>query len=360
MPKNNQTWLEKIRSTQILKHLPFLALGILSWLGFSYLFLLFLRLGLTRSIYNIPWAYDAPLWSFLHCLIGAAIIIFIKWKFALLTEKSRSLFRDFLILLSLIPTISLLITFISIFVLGMVYAGGKATIEYEILMGFLSGFILQIFVAMTCIGYFYLTLINQTKERLLSAQQSQTELQIKMLQQNIEPHFLFNNLNVLSSLIESNPKNANRFLDKLAELYRYILQTQNVEIVPIQQELDFAENYLYLLKERFGNAYNFEWKVPPENLNGQMIVPTTLQNLLENVVKHNAGDPQEPLQILVKLDKNSIVVENEIRPKSQIILSNGTGLENLQTRYSFLTEKAVEIVQDEKSFKVKLPLLEMK
>ena len=279
----------KIQTSQISKHLPFLALGILSWLGFSYLFLLYVKLGLTRSIYNFPWSYDAPLWAFTDCLTGAAITVFVKWKFDLLTEKSRSLLKDFIILLSLIPVNSLLIAFFHIFVLGMVYAGGKATKEYEFVIGFLSGFIKQTFVAMTCVGYFYLMLVNKTKEKLFAAQQAKTAMELKTLQKNIEPHFLFNNLNVLSSLIERNPKTANEFLDKLAQLYRYILHTQNAEIVSIKEELEFAENYSYLIKKRFGAAYDFDWQIPDSKINGQMIVPTALQSLLENVVKHNAG-----------------------------------------------------------------------
>ena len=108
--RNNQSQLKKIRSTRILKPLVFLALGVLSWLGFSYLFLLFIKLGQTRSIYNFPWHYDAPIWAFKECLIGGALLIFVKWKFGLLTEKSRSLLKDFTILLLLIPVNSILIS----------------------------------------------------------------------------------------------------------------------------------------------------------------------------------------------------------------------------------------------------------
>ena len=114
---------------------------------------------------------------------------------------------------------------------------------------------------------------------------------------------MFNNLNVLSSLIEKNPEIANEFLDKLAQLYRYILHTQNAEVVSIKEELEFAENYLYLIKKRFGAAYNFDWQISKSEINGQMIVPTALQSLLENVVKHNAGSRENPLPVCVKFDE---------------------------------------------------------
>jgi hypothetical protein len=355
--KNNQTWQDKIRSTQILKHLAFFVLGILSWLGFSYLFLLYVKIGQSRSIYKFPWHDDAPVWTFKFCLSGAIIIIFTKWAFGLLTENSKNLWRDFLILVLLIPLNSLVITAFYNFVLGISHSGGEASKDYDFVMGFLSGFITQTFVAMTCIGYFYLSLVNRTKEKLIHAQQAKTAMELKTLQQNVEPHFLFNNLNVLSSLIESNPSKANDFLTKLAELYRYILQTQTLEVVSVKDELIFVENYVYLLRERFAEAYNFIWEVPENKLNGQMIVPVALQTLIENAVKHNAGSCEKPLQIAIKLDEDFVTIENERREKLQTRPTHKTGLENLRTRYAFLTDKPVEIEQNPQTFKVKLPLI---
>lgn len=340
----------------------FFGLGILSWLGFSYLFLLYVKISQSRSrsIYDFPWHDDAPIWAFKFCLIGAILIIFTKWVFGLLTERSKNLWRDFLILILLIPINSLIITAFSNFVLGMSYTGGEAARSYDLVMSFLSGLITQTFVAMTCIGYFYLTLVNKTKERLLQAQRARSEMELKNLQQSIEPHFLFNNLNVLSSLIEKNPQIANEFLDKMAQLYRYILQTKDAEVVSIKDELDFAENYLYLLQKRFGTAYNFDWQIPNSEINGQLIVPTALQSLLENVVKHNAGSRKKPLQICVKLDEQNLIVENEIRPKTQNDLPSGTGLQNLQARYLLLTENPFEVLKGENIFTVKIPLLKIK
>lgn len=358
--KNNQELVNKIRSTQILKNLAFLALGILSWLGFSYLLTFYIKFLQGGSIHNFPWHYDAPIWAFIHSLTGAFIIIFIKWKFNLLSEKSNYIARDFFVLTSLIPIISLLITAFSILVLGKSYTGRKTPNDYDWVMGFLHLVILQSFVCFGCIGYFYLTLVNKTKERLLTAQKAKSEMELKTLQRSIEPHFLFNNLNVLSSLIEKNPARANEFLDKLAQLYRYILQTQNADVVSIKNELDFAENYLYLLKQRFGTAYNFDWQIADSEINGQMIVPTALQSLLENVVKHNAGSQTNPLPICVKFDENYLVVENELRPKSSSDAPSGTGLQNLRARYVLLTENPVEIMKKPETFAVKIPLLRIK
>jgi hypothetical protein len=338
----------------------FLIIGILSWLGFSFLLTLYLSILGSGSIYSFPWHWDAPFWIFLHSLFGAAVIIFVKWKFALFSEKSKSLWRDFLILFSFIPINAFVITAVSITAFGLSFTGRENITAFEWVIGTLHSMFPQMFVVFTSIGYFYLTLVNQTKEKLRQAQKARSEMELKNLQRNIEPHFLFNNLNVLSSLIEKNPQIANEFLDKMAQLYRYILQTKDAEVVAIKDELNFTQNYLYLLKKRFGTAYNFDWQITDSQINGQMIVPTALQSLLENVVKHNAGSREKPLQTYVKLEEQNLVVENEIRPKTQNDLPSGTGLQNLKARYLLLTENPLEVLKDENVFTVKIPLLQMK
>ena len=357
MQKSNQSWSEKISSTQTLKHLAFFGLGCLSWLGFSYLYSFTVKILESGSIYKYTWTSDTPKWFFLFCIIGAFILILTKWIFGLLTENSKSVFRDFLILILLIPFNSILIIGFLTFVLRGSASGGNKPIEYDLVAGFLIGFMIQMFVAMTCIGYFYLNLVNTTKERLIAAQQAKMAMELKTLRQNIEPHFLFNNLNVLSSLIESNPMRANDFLSKMSEIYRYILQSQNTEFVLLKDEIKFAKDYIYLLKERFGTAYDFDWQIREEKLNGQMIVPVSLQSLIENAVKHNAGNPEKPLQIAIKLENEYLTVENEMREKLLTFQTNKSGLENLKNRYAFLTEKPLEITQNASLFKVKLPLL---
>ena len=350
----------KIEPSKILHTLSFLSLGILSWLGFSYLFTLYIKILQGRSLTDFPWHTDAPVWAFKHSLAGATIIIGARWFFGLLSEKSKSVSGDFLILTGLIPLIALINTAFGILGLSVSYTGRKTPDAYDWTMGFLHDLILQIFVGFTCIGYFYLSLVKQTKEKLMQVQKAKSEMELKTLQQNIEPHFLFNNLNVLSSLIESNPNKANDFLSRLAELYRYILQTQTLEVVPIKDELTFAKNYVYLLHERFGDAYNFVWEVPENQLKERMIVPVALQTLIENAVKNNAGSCEKPLQIAVKLDERFLTVDNEVREKPQTRPTHKTGLQNLATRYAFLTDRPVEIEQTAQIFNVKLPLIQNK
>lgn len=329
----------------------------MSWLGFSFLQVLYLKIQQGGSIYKFPWHWDAPFWTFLNSLFGAIVIIFIKRKFDLFSESSKSLWRNFLTCFFVILINAFLVTALPIILLGHSFTGRKNITSYEWVIGFLNSIFPQIFVCFTCVGYFYLNLVNKTKEKLVAAQRAKAEMELKTLQQNIEPHFLFNNLNVLSSLIESNPARANEFLSKMSELYRYILRTQAQEFVPLKEELEFAENYIFLLRERFGAAYDFDWQIAEKDLNGQLIVPVSLQSLIENAVKHNSGNPENPLQIAVRLENEYLAVENEIREKRLTFQTNKSGLQNLQTRYAFLAEKPLEIFQDNKFFRVKLPLI---
>lgn len=334
-------------------------LGFTAWFLFCYLFLVLIKLLLAGSLERFFFHYDAPYYMFADCLIGAGLITSLKRKFNLLSENSASVSRDFLILIAAIPFLALITTLWDVVVIEKLYFGKNHT-YFNWAVEYLIKLIVQIVVGFSCISYFYVEVVNKTKERLAAAQRAQSEMRLKLLQQQVDPHFLFNNLNVLSALIEKNPKTANEFLTRLAELYRYILQTQNVEVVPVKDELDFAENYLYLLRERFGAAYNFDWQIPAAKINGQMTVPSAVQGLLENVVKHNAGNQKEPLQVRIRLGEDFLTVENESRPKSKARLTSGTGLQNLTARYAFLTEKPVVISNDENIFRVELPLLKLK
>lgn len=331
----------------------------IGWLLFSFIFLVYIKLLMAGSLERFFFHWDAVAWSLIESFIGAFLISLIKERFELLTENSKSIRRDFLILVAVIPLASLVTTIWGIAIVEKLMFG-KSHTYYNWVMEYLYQLIIQTVVVFSCISYFYITALNKIQERLSAAQKAQSEMQLKLLQQKVDPHFLFNNLNVVSALIPKEPQIAGEFLDKLAELYRYILQTQNVEAVPLKDELLFSENYLYLIKQRFGEAFAFEWQVPVSKLNGQMIVPASLQTLLENVVKHNAGDPQNPLEVRVELDEDFLLVENELRHKSQTRPTSGTGLQNLSARYALLTDEPLRISDAGGRFKVALPLLKLK
>lgn len=182
------------------------------------------------------------------------------------------------------------------------------------------------------------------------------ESELLLLKSQIDPHFLFNNLNTIDSLIDSNPKSAKIYLNKLSTLYRYLISNKDFEVVPLHDELEFAKNYMYLIESRFGDAYLFEIKNEIENPADFLIPPGALQTLLENIVKHNHGNSASPIKTNIKITEDSITVSNNINTKNKLVESTGIGLTNLKARYNLLTDTDLEIHANE-NFIVKLPTL---
>ena len=179
--------------------------------------------------------------------------------------------------------------------------------------------------------------------------------QFETLKNQIDPHFLFNSLNVLSSLIEENPDNAQRFTTSLSKIYRYVLEQKDKELVSIQEELSFAKTYMNLLKMRFENSVFYEVQ---EIANPDAkVVPLSLQLLLENTVKHNVVSPQRPLYIRIFEKDGYLVVQNDLQKKEVLRDRKGVGLQNIVNRYAILTERNVLVHETDKHFTVKLPIL---
>lgn len=202
--------------------------------------------------------------------------------------------------------------------------------------------------------------LYREKENL---KQAQALAEFKALQYQLNPHFLFNSLNTLLSEIEYNPNNAKIFTTRLADVYRYILQTQEKKTVPILEELDFLKAYIYLHQVRIGKGLCFSYKMPEGNLkevlSSKRIPPLALQLLVENALKHNTTSLKKPLtiELIISSDLHFVVIENNLRPKKNV-KSLGGGLNNLAERYRLLSGKQVYIEKDEKTFKVQIPILD--
>lgn len=176
------------------------------------------------------------------------------------------------------------------------------------------------------------------------------------LKSQIDPHFLFNSLNVLTSLIGENPYQAEKFTTKLSKVYRYVLEQRNKELVPISEELQFAKTYMELLQMRFEDA--LEFSLPKEIDPELKMVPLSLQLLLENAVKHNVVSSSKPLRISIYEEDGFLKVSNNVNPKEAIgKKSTKVGLQNIADRYGLITSLPVEIINNKKTFTVSLPLL---
>ena len=181
------------------------------------------------------------------------------------------------------------------------------------------------------------------------------------LRRQVDPHFLFNSLNALTSLVEENdPPRAVRFIRQLSQVYRYVLDSEQHELVPLADEVAFAQSYLYLQQTRLGEALAVEMDLPPATVAPYYVPPLALQLLLENVLKHNAAYQTDPLHLRVTLDAgaHTLTVRNTARPRRLAPgESSGRGLANLAARYAFLTDKPLTAGEEGGEFVVTLPLL---
>ncbi|MET0464812.1 MAG: two-component regulator propeller domain-containing protein [Chitinophagaceae bacterium] len=194
----------------------------------------------------------------------------------------------------------------------------------------------------------------ESKSQLLEKEKAQ--IMYDNLKQQLNPHFLFNSLTSLSSLIRVNPSLAGEFLESLSKTYRYILKSRDSEIVPLVSEIRFAETYVRLQQTRFEKGLIVHFNVPEEFFH-RKIAPVTLQNMIENAIKHNIIDEESPLVIDIYIEEDYIVVKNNLQRKNFVETSNRQGLNNLQSLYHYLSEKTVMVVEDKDHFIVKIPLL---
>ncbi len=197
------------------------------------------------------------------------------------------------------------------------------------------------------------------REAAIEAERLKTEnmaSKYESLRSQVNPHFLFNSLNALTALVYEDPDMAARFIKKLSEVYRYVLDTRHREVVSLQEELAFLESYIFLQKIRYENNLQINLQLPRQEK--IMIPPLSLQMLLENAIKHNEISEEKPLHIALYLENDEyIVVSNKLQKKNIRETSSGIGLENIKLRYEYLTKKVVEVLSGPEEFTVKLPLL---
>jgi two-component system LytT family sensor kinase len=175
------------------------------------------------------------------------------------------------------------------------------------------------------------------------------------LQNQINPHFLFNSFNVLSDLVYEDQKKAVDFISQLSQLFRYVLDSRDKELVPVREELEFMSAYTYLLQSRFEEKLSFQNEF--EAGEHEMLVPMTLQLLIENCVKHNEISSKQPLHIQILRNGDYIKVENTLQPVSVGGDSKKTGLSNIRQQYKFFTDKEIVITQKDNTFSVEVPLI---
>lgn len=182
--------------------------------------------------------------------------------------------------------------------------------------------------------------------------------QYRTLKTQVNPHFLFNSLNVLSEIIYVDVKRADCYIQKLSGIYRYILDHEKTDLIALEQELEFVRQYFSLQQERDEDKIRLEVEV--EDAEKYQIVPISLQILVENALKHNLASKENPLEISIRRENDFIIVSNRMQRKNRLDISLGTGLANLKERVRLITGKKLIIKEGNSVFEVQLPIVGIK
>lgn len=221
------------------------------------------------------------------------------------------------------------------------------SVPYTLLISFIISLIF------TAIGFF-----RAWKNSFVQAEKLKVEMmayKYEALRNQINPHFLFNSLNVLSDLVYDDQAMAVKFIQQLSDLFRYVLESRDKELVQLKDELEFIRSFTFLLKTRFEDKLIIENEVHANS--DDYIVPMTLQLLIENAVKHNEVSEAFPLRISIRKNKDYLEVENSLQPKNVGEDSKKTGLKNIIQQFAFFSDRLIEITSTDKNFLVRVPIL---
>lgn len=203
---------------------------------------------------------------------------------------------------------------------------------------------------------YFMNELRKSVEEKETLKRESLKAQLDALKTQVNPHFLFNNLNTLTALIPDTPDQAIEFVQQLSKVYRHILEVQDEKTIPLKDELDVLKAYGFLLKTRFGDNLDIDIDVPDEKLQ-QRIVPLSLQLLMENAIKHNIVSSAKPLKIKVFAENGHLLVSNNLQVKNQLVESTGIGLDNIRNRYKLLSNDEVMVDESGEYFTVSIPLI---
>lgn len=320
-------------------------------------------LGLSFIGYVVRWA-SGQFSTELNIILLFTSIVFISASWEYFWFVNKILNKKFPYERSIPGRIALQIVLGILFALlirFLIYAFGEPILPFKLDSLFLAAtWFLYVLMSVGLNAIFFINFfIGKWKESIVKAERLEKEksqVQFDNLKNQLNPHFLFNSLSSLNSMIQEDQQLASRFVQHLSKVYRYVLQNKERSSVTLQHELDFVSNYVFLVEARFQDAVTISFDVAGD-MKEKSIVPVTLQILIENAIKHNIADRDRPLRIDIFTSGDYLVVSNNLQVKKLVEDSNKVGLENLKSLYNFLSTKPVIIEATADRFYVKVPLL---
>jgi two-component system, LytTR family, sensor kinase len=273
----------------------------------------------------------------------------VKWE----SSPLKRLFLSLFIMIVLATLITILLNyFYCYWIYHSSFADCVATTLNMLLIEILI--IVYVFTFVTGIDFFRMWREGLIKQE--SLQRKALELQLEALKNQVNPHFLFNSLNTLATLIHKDPDMAVNLIMQLSDSFRYLLEQKDKKVVEWRVEKQFVENYMSLQVMRFSGNIHMQIEISANQ--DFYVVPLSVQMLVENAIKHNVITSDEPLQIFLYIENNFLVVRNNLKVKSTLVSSGNVGLENIRLQYEILTGRKVEVYKEDGFFTVKLPMIE--
>lgn len=229
--------------------------------------------------------------------------------------------------------------------------------EPPLFISFKIGLIPTVFVTLIYESVYFFESWKENVKKTESLARENIQSQLETLKNQLDPHFLFNSLNTLASLIDDENKPAQEYLDRLSDVYRYVLVNKDKNTVTLEEEMQFLDAYIYLNKVRFRDNLQVEKQISAQTYH-QQVAPLSLQMLIENAIKHNAVSKDKPLKITISEDNEGYLqIENNIQERKTFEKSTKVGLQNIINRYQLLSDRQVEIIKNTDFFRVRIPLL---
>ncbi|RKN79287.1 sensor histidine kinase [Ulvibacterium marinum] len=306
-------------------------------------------LSLTEKVFS--WGVSL-FFTIVDWLINRSIMIYLRKKYPAFSDDTK---RITLFFLAIVGTV------VSVDFLGGTLISQIHGVNYMVTLSRLKVLLPIILITIMSMAIYEAIYYNVRLKKSVREEEHSKRLlvqaQLDALLNQAQPHFFFNTLNTLRDIIDQNSKEeAKEFVDKLSDMYRFLLEAGNENLVLLKNELRFAKAYTHIQSERFGDNLKLNWDIPETFLN-KMIVPMSLQLLLENAIKHNVISKAKPLTIHVAVRDNKLVVDNKIEPKSTKLPSTKVGLANIEKRYKLISGKSIEVKNDGSRFMVSLPLV---
>lgn len=320
-------------------------------LAFAYVQSIYTRIIIWQQINVYIFTPEAALGTTLKAAVLFVVILFFikKWhgsNIITIKELLQIFGLSLLIYVSSIKIIGLLIAF----VFGTVERNfNPNAFTISLFADFLDGIIYGAFL----LAYYYHRNNRWQYDKLVKFNDTLAKSKINQLKNQLNPHFLFNNLNILDQFIHEDKEKASEFLNEFSEIYRYVLKVSERQLVTIDEETDFVRQYFNLVRHRYGNAFKLNFDIKNRKC---LIVPLTLQLLVENVMQHNMGTQEQPVVTDIVVD-DYIQVSNNVFLKKRSHSTSGRGLKNLGEQYLLLAKKPIEIESSEDKFSIRIPII---